>query len=42
MFGLNDKTEPYAERWIKWANENTDKAKCCKMPIGNGTVHIKK
>lgn len=26
VFGLNDKTEPYAERWIKWANENPDKA----------------
>jgi len=26
VFGLNDKTEPYAERWIKWANENQDKA----------------
>lgn len=23
---LNDKTESYAERWIKWANENPDKA----------------
>lgn len=26
VFGLNDNTEPYAERWIKWANENPDKA----------------
>lgn len=26
VFGLNDKTRPYAERWIKWANENPDKA----------------
>ena len=26
VFGLNNKTEPYAERWIKWANENPDKA----------------
>lgn len=26
VFGLNDKTEPYAERWIKWANEDLDKA----------------
>ena len=26
VFGLNDKTKPYAERWIKWANENPDKA----------------
>lgn len=26
VFGLNDKTEPYVERWIKWANENPDKA----------------
>lgn len=25
VFGLNDKTRPYAERWIKWANENKDK-----------------
>lgn len=26
IFGLNDKTRPYAERWVKWANENIDKA----------------
>ena len=26
VFGLNEKTRPYAERWIKWANENKDKA----------------
>lgn len=26
VFGLNDKTRPFAERWIKWANENPDKA----------------
>ena len=26
VFGLNDKTRPFAERWIKWANENKDKA----------------
>lgn len=26
VFGLNNKTKPYAERWIKWANENPDKA----------------
>lgn len=26
IFGLNDKTRPYAERWVKWANENMDKA----------------
>ena len=26
VFGLNEKTKPYAERWIKWANENKDKA----------------
>lgn len=26
VFGLNDKTEHHAERWIKWANENPDKA----------------
>ena len=25
VFGLNDKTRPFAERWIKWANENKDK-----------------
>ena len=26
VFGLNDKTRSYAERWVKWANENKDKA----------------
>ena len=26
VFGLNDITRPFAERWIKWANENMDKA----------------
>lgn len=26
IFGLNDKTRPYAERWVKWANENINKA----------------
>lgn len=26
VFGLNNKTESYAERWIKWANKNPDKA----------------
>lgn len=26
VFGLNDKTRPFTERWIKWANENKDKA----------------
>lgn len=26
VFGLNDKTRPLAERWVKWANENKDKA----------------
>ena len=26
VFGLNNKTRSYAERWIKWANENKDKA----------------
>lgn len=26
VFGLNEKTKPYAEKWIKWANENKDKA----------------
>lgn len=26
VFGLNDRTRPYAERWVKWANENQDKA----------------
>ena len=25
VFGLNDITRPFAERWIKWANENPDK-----------------
>lgn len=26
IFGLNNKTRPFAEKWIKWANENMDKA----------------
>ena len=26
VFGLNEKTRTYAEKWIKWANENKDKA----------------
>jgi uncharacterized protein YuzE len=26
VFGLNDITRPKAENWIKWANENLDKA----------------
>ena len=26
VFGLNDKTRPFAENWVKWANENKDKA----------------
>ena len=26
VFGLNDITRPFAEKWIKWANENMDKA----------------
>lgn len=26
VFGLNDITRPKAENWIKWANENMDKA----------------
>lgn len=26
VFGLNDKTRPFAEKWVKWANENMDKA----------------
>ena len=26
VFGLNEKTRPYAENWVKWANENKDKA----------------
>ena len=26
VFGLNDKTRSYAKRWVKWANENMDKA----------------
>ena len=26
VFGLNDITRPFAEKWVKWANENMDKA----------------
>ena len=26
VFGLNEKTRSYAERWVKWANQNKDKA----------------
>ena len=26
VFGLNDKPRPFAENWVKWANENKDKA----------------
>jgi hypothetical protein len=26
VFGLNDVTRPFAENWVKWANENMDKA----------------
>ena len=26
VFGLNEKTRFHAERWVKWANENKDKA----------------
>ena len=26
VFGLNDITRPMAENWVKWANENMDKA----------------
>lgn len=26
VFGLNDITRPKAEAWVKWANENMDKA----------------
>lgn len=26
VFGLNEKTRPFAERWVSWANENPDKA----------------
>ena len=26
VFGLNDITRPKVENWIKWANENMDKA----------------
>ena len=26
VFGLNEKTRPYAENWVKWANENKDRA----------------
>ena len=25
VFGLNDKTRPFAENWVKWANVNMDK-----------------
>lgn len=25
-FGLNEKTRPFAERWLQWANQNMDKA----------------
>ena len=25
VFGLNDITRPFAEKWVKWANENLDK-----------------
>lgn len=25
VFGLNDVIRPFAERWVKWANENPDK-----------------
>lgn len=26
VFGLNDKTRSFAERWVSWANKNPDKA----------------
>jgi hypothetical protein len=26
VFGLNEITRPFAENWVKWANENMDKA----------------
>ena len=26
VFGLNEKTRPFAENWVKWANENVEKA----------------
>lgn len=26
VFGLNEKTRLFAENWVKWANENMDKA----------------
>lgn len=26
IFGLNEKTRPFAEGWLEWANENMDKA----------------
>ena len=26
VFGLNEKTRPFAENWVKWANDNKDKA----------------
>lgn len=25
VFGLNNITRPFAEKWVKWANENPDK-----------------
>lgn len=27
VFGLNDKTRPYAEKWVKWANAHIGEAK---------------
>lgn len=26
VFGLNEKTRPFAERWVEWANKNMNKA----------------
>jgi hypothetical protein len=26
VFGLNEITRPFAERWVSWANENPEKA----------------
>ena len=31
VFGLNDVTRHKAENWVKWANENMDKAVSCLL-----------
>ena len=31
VFGLNEVTRPKAENWVKWANENRDKAVSCLL-----------